>query len=67
MDPELARLIDEADDAARQRAEAWARLQGHPDDDRRRAEYETWRRVEFERAEAIKELRARLVGRGSRE
>jgi len=65
MDPELARLIHDADDAARQRADAWTRLQAHPGDDRRRVEYETWQRVEFERGEAVKELRARLEGRDS--
>jgi len=63
MDPELARLRQEADDAARQRAEAWERLQAHPGDDRRRAEHEKWQRIEFERAEAVKELRGRLEGR----
>lgn len=63
MDPELAKMIHEADDAARLRANAWERLQAQPGDDQRRIEYETLRRIEFERGEAVKELRARLEGR----
>ena len=65
MDPELERLLREADDASRQRAAAWERLRMHPDDNRRRIEHETWQRIEFERREAVNELRARLEGRAA--
>jgi len=63
MDPELARMIRQADDAGRQRAGASERLRAHPNDIRRRVEFEMWEQIEFERAEAVRELASRLAGR----